>query len=175
MYVRGNPCFNVAPLNVKKIIQFYSLIYSSLKDENSSRKEEILKGLVTSIIFKISEDIDEFGLETIAVKTKSKEYYFMKFMDLLLQNFREQHNVSFYSDRLSLTSKYLSCLMKDISGLSASQWINDYIIIEAKTLLKSSDLNINQIADYLYFPTPSFFSKYFKHHTGLTPKQYRNK
>lgn len=174
-YVRSHPCFSVASLNVEKITQFYDLIYSSLKDENSMRKNDIIKGLVTSMIFKLSEDLDEFGLKTISVKTKSKEYYFMKFMDLLLQNFREHHNVDFYADKMALTPKYLSSLMKEISGISASLWINDYIVVEAKTLLKSSDMNIKQVADYLYFPNPSFFSKYFKQHTGLTPKEYRSK
>lgn len=174
MYVRSHPCFNVGSLNVKKMTQFYNLIYSSLKDENSSRKGEIIKGLVTSILFKISEDLDEFGLKTIATaKTKSKEYYFLKFMDLLLLNFREQHHVGFYADKLALTPKYLSALIKDTSGLSVPQWINNYVIVEAKTLLKSSDMNINQIADYLNFPTSSFFSKYFRHHTGIAPRDYR--
>lgn len=174
MYVRNKPCFNVAPLNAKKISQFYDLLSSSLEDDRSNRKEDIVKGLVIAIISQISEDLDEFGLKTIAVKTKSKEYYFMKFMDLLLHHFREQHNVSFYSDNLALTPKYFSSLMKEISGLSASQWINEYIVVEAKTLLKFSDMNIMQIADYLFFPNQSFFSKYFKQHTGITPKQYRN-
>ena len=174
-YVLSHPCFNVAPLNVKKVTLFYDLIYSSLKDEASTRKKDIIKGLVTSIIFKISEDLDEFRLKTISVKTKSKEYYFIKFMDLLLQNFREHHNVEFYSDKMALTPKYLSSLMKEISGVSASRWINDSIVVEAKTLLKSSGMNIKQIADYLYFPNPSFFSKYFKQHTGLTPREYRSR
>ena len=174
-YVRSHPCFSVSPFNVKKITQFYDLIYSSLKDESSTRKKGIIKGLVSSIIFKIFEDLDEFGLKTISIKTKSKEYYFMKFMDLLLQNFREHHNVAFYADKTALTPKYLSSLMKEVSGVSASQWINDYIVVEAKTLLRSSDMNIKQIADYLYFPNPSFFSKYFKQHTGITPKEYRGR
>lgn len=175
VHVRNYPSFDVAPSNVKKITKFFDLIYSSLKEENSTRREEIIKGLVTSFIFKISEDIDELTLKSIIVKTKSKEDYFMNFMNMLLLNFREHHNVGFYADKLALTPKYLSSVIKEISGISASQWINDYIIVEAKTLLRSSDMNINQISEYLYFSTPSFFSKYFKQHTGLTPTQYRNK
>jgi AraC-like DNA-binding protein len=173
IHVRNHPCFNVAAINVNKITKFFDLIYSSLNEEYSNRREGIIKGLVISIIFKIAEDIEELALKAVTVKTKSKEYYFMKFMDLLLLNFREHHNVGFYSDKLALTPKYLSSLIKEISGASASQWINDYIIVEAKTLLKSSDMNVKQISDYLFFSTPSFFNKYFKQHTKLTPKQYR--
>lgn len=92
---------------------------------------------------------------------------------LTAEAFRAEHNVGFYAGRLAITPKYLSSLIRDISGLSAPQWINDYIVVEAKTLLKSSDMNIKQIAEYLYFPNPSFFSKYFKQHTGVSPKEYR--
>ncbi len=173
IHVRNHPCFNVNAIKVNKITKFFDLIYSSLNEEYSNRREGIIKGLVISIIFKIAEDIEELALKSITVKPKSKEYYFMKFMDLLLLNFREHHNVGFYADKLALTPKYLSLLIKEISGASASQWINDYIIVEAKTLLKSSDMNVKQISDYLFFSTPSFFNKYFKQHTKLTPKQYR--
>jgi AraC-like DNA-binding protein len=172
-YIRNNPCFNVPPSNVAKITRFYDLLYSSLTDEKSNRQDDVIRGLVISIISKISDDLDVFGLQGTSVKTKSKEYYFLKFMDLLLLHFRAEHNVGFYAGRLAITPKYLSSLIRDISGLSAPQWINDYIVVEAKTLLKSSDMNIKQIAEYLYFPNPSFFSKYFKQHTGVSPKEYR--
>lgn len=172
-YVRNNPCFTVPNEKVVEITRFYDLLFTSLMDEKSKRSSDIVKGLVTSIISKIADDLDGFGLVGATVKTKSKEYYFLKFMELLLLNFRSEHLVGFYADKLALSPKYLSSIIKEFSGVSASQWINDYIVVEAKTLLKSSDMNIKQIADYLYFPNSSFFSKYFKHHTGLTPKEYR--
>jgi AraC-like DNA-binding protein len=125
------------------------------------------------MIYKISEDLDEFGLSRIFVKSKSKDDYFIRFMELLQQNFRTQHEVRFYSDLLSLTPKYLSSMMKEISGMSASQWINEYIIMEAKTMLKTSDMNVKQIAYYLSFPNPSFFSKYFKQYVGCPPSEFR--
>ncbi len=174
-YIRNNPCFKVSDEKVVAITRFYDLLFTSLMDEKSKRIEDIVKGLVISIISKIADDLDGFGLVGTTVKTKSKEYYFLKFMDLLLKYFRAKHHVGFYADKLALSPKYLSSIIKETSGSSAPQWINDYIVVEAKTLLKSSDMNINQIADYLYFPNPSFFSKYFKQHTGVTPKEYRSK
>lgn len=175
VYVRNHPYFNIPETKINNVTRFFDLIYSSLSEGTSSKREGVIKGLVVSIVFKIAEDIEEFALKSITVKAKSKEYYFMRFMDVLLLNFREHHNVGFYAEKLALTPKYLSKLIKDVSGVSASQWINDYIIVEAKTLLKSSEMNVSQISDYLNFPTPSFFSKYFKQHTALTPKQYRNR
>ncbi|TKG92947.1 AraC family transcriptional regulator [Puteibacter caeruleilacunae] len=174
VYVRNNPTFSVAPSNIETIIRYFELLSSLIEAEDTKRKNSIIDGFIISLINKLAEDFDYFALKTIQVKTKSKEYYYMRFVELLQQNFKQHHKVGFYAERLSLTPKYLSTLMKEVSGLSAPQWINDYIVVEAKTLLKFSDMNIMEISDYLNFPNQSFFSKYFKQHTGLTPKQYRS-
>ncbi len=173
VYVRNKPCFKMPAASAQETTQYYSLLEQALQNKTGNRKKTIIKGLVTATVSRIADDLDEFALKTITLKTKSKEYYFMAFMDLLLQHYRQEHNVGFYAEKLSLSPKYLSALMKEISDLSVTEWINEYIVIEAKTLLRSSDMNISQIADYLQFPNPSFFSKYFRQHTGITPKEYR--
>ena len=81
--------------------------------------------------------------------------------------------MGFYARQLCITPKYLTTLIKRISGLSVSEWIDNYVIIEAKTLLKYSTMSIQEIAYYLNFPNQSFFGKYFKNHTGMTPTAYR--
>lgn len=173
VYVRNYPCIKATGDKVKRITRFYQLIHASLEDMHSGRKDEIIKGLASSMIFKICEDLDDLGLNNRKLRTKSKEYYFVKFMEFLLQEFRGHHNVGYYSDKLAITPKYLSALMREVSGLSAAQWIDEYIVTESKTLLRFSDMSIKQIADYLHFPNQSFFSKYFRQHTGMTPGNYR--
>mgnify|MGYP002942986293 CR=1 FL=1 len=85
----------------------------------------------------------------------------------------QQRSVGFYAGQLNLTPKYLTTLIKRISGLSVSEWIDNYVILEAKTLLKYSNMSVQEIAYYLNFPNQSFFGKYFKNHTGMTPTAYR--
>ncbi len=63
--------------------------------------------------------------------------------------------------------------MKEISGRTAGDWIENYVIMEAKVLLKTTDMTIQEIAVYLNFANQSFFGKYFKHHTGSSPSNYR--
>jgi len=172
-YIRIQPCFQVSNSNVNVFIQYFNLLSILLDQENGERKKDIIKGLINSQIHKLAEDLDKHGIRSIFLKTKSKEYYFMNFIELLLRHFKEEHSAGFYAKRLGLTPKYLSSIMKEVSGISASQWINNYIVQEAQSLLHFSDMNIMQIADHLNFANQSFFSKYFKHHTGLTPKQYR--
>ena len=99
---------------------------------------------------------------------------FEQFLELVTQYHSKERGVGFYADKLCITPKYLSKIVKETSGLSAPQWIDQYVILEAKQMLKHSDLCIKEISDDLNFPNLSFFFKYFKKHTGMTPNQYRN-
>jgi AraC-like DNA-binding protein len=97
-----------------------------------------------------------------------------QFLYLVQENFREHRFLDFYAKKLEITAKHLSRTVKNQTGYTAVEWIERYVILEAKVLLKSSNLNIQQISDELNFPSQSFFGKYFKKLTGLSPKEYRN-
>lgn len=73
-----------------------------------------------------------------------------------------------------ITTKYLSVAVKNVSGKTAGQWLDDYIILEAKSLIKTTDMTIQQISDELNFPSQSFLGKFFKREVGMSPKQYRD-
>ena len=64
-------------------------------------------------------------------------------------------------------------MVKEISGRTAGEWIENYVTVEAKVLLRSTDLTIQEIASRLNFTNQSFFGKYFKHQTGMSPSEYR--
>lgn len=95
------------------------------------------------------------------------------FMDLVRTNFRSERQLRFYADRLCITPRYLSRVVKECSGYSAAEWIERYVILEARALLKSTDMTVQQISDSLNFPTQTFFGKYFKRRVGMSPKEYR--
>lgn len=106
--------------------------------------------------------------------SESREYVTLhKFINLVLKHSISQRNIPFYADILCLTPNHLGAIIKRASGLTAMQWIHRFIIQEAKVQLKYSDLSILEISEMLNFPNPSFFSKYFKRETGLTPNEYR--
>ena len=97
-----------------------------------------------------------------------------RFLNLVQQYFRQHRFLEFYANELEITPKHLSRTVKAQTGFTAVEWIERYVILESKVLLKSSNLNIQQIADELNFPSQSFFGKYFKKVTGMTPKEFRN-
>ena len=84
-----------------------------------------------------------------------------------------ERSVKFYSDRLCISPKYFSKLVRQASGKLPMEHIQQRVIIEAKSLLRSTNITIREIADALNFPTDSFFCRYFKHETGLSPSDYR--
>jgi AraC-like DNA-binding protein len=93
---------------------------------------------------------------------------------MLGRHYQKEQNVNWYAEKFCLTPKYLSKLIYEASGKYASDWIKDYIIQEAQTLLISSSLTVQQISDKLGFTNQSHFGTYFKRYTGLSPKEYKH-
>ena len=102
-----------------------------------------------------------------------QEQLYVLFIDLLAKYHMQQREIAFYADKMCITPKYLSQAVKDYSGRPASDIIDEYVLAECKSLLLSGNMNIQQIADELNFPSQSVFGKYFKRLTGLSPKDYR--
>lgn len=117
--------------------------------------------------------IDENNRHTTNILRNRQRAMYEQFMLLLNKHHCQEHSIKFYADQICISPKYLSAVIKQISGRSAAEWIDEYVILEAKNLLRYSTMNIQEIAYYLNFSTQSFFGKYFKHLTGMTPGQYR--
>ena len=102
-----------------------------------------------------------------------REEIMTRFLLTVTENFRHERHVTYYADALCITPKHLSAVVKDISGRTAGEWIDSYVMMEAKVLLLSTDCTIQEIASRLNFANQSFFGKYFKHLAGISPSEYR--
>lgn len=98
----------------------------------------------------------------------------MIFFRLLVNNFKKHRAVSFYADKLCFTPKYLSSVVKKVTGYTIQEWINELVINHTKNLLKMTDKTVLEISEEMNFSNPSFFGRFFKQYTGLTPLQFRN-
>lgn len=103
-----------------------------------------------------------------------KRNIFEHFISLVNRHSTEQHQMKFYADKLCISDKYLSTVVKQTSGTSAKEWIDHSLTTNAKVMLRHTDLQVSQVADRLSFPNVSFFCKYFKRTTGYTPLEYRD-
>jgi len=83
--------------------------------------------------------------------------------------------LEFYANKLCVTSKHLSKVVKATGGKPASDWFDEHVALEAKAFLKSTNMTVEQISEELNFPSQSFFGKYFKRVTGFSPSEYKGK
>lgn len=173
--LREHPLTYVPYDQIACLKYFYYLLKDNISNEcNESR--EIVKGLTMSFLEKIISIINmnkEDDESTVhSVLKSSVQQTFEKFMSLLSVYHSQERSVKFYAGKLNLTPNYLSCIVKEYSGKTATEWIDEYVILEAKTLLRFSGMNIQQVAYQLNFPSQSSFGKYFKNQTGISPKLY---
>ena len=157
MYIKNHPCVSFPARAVEEISRFYHLLQQCADDTRSKRRTEIVKGIISALIYKICDELERLTLPSEELVGNRREALFVHFLDLLTEHHRQQRSVGFYASRLHITPKYMSSLIKEVSGRSAAQWIDDYVILEAKSLLKYSDLSIQEIAYRLNF-SPSRFS-----------------
>lgn len=156
-------------------LAFESFYKECINRQTSPFSDLIVSHIFCSIIYRICEVVLDNKQEqavALGVKDRSVEY-FKRLMQLLAENFRSERNVEFYANRMNLTPKHLSRVIRNFTGKSVHQWIDNIVVLEIKNLLRYSDMSIQQIAYSLNFPNPSFMGQYFKRITGKTPGQFK--
>lgn len=126
-----------------------------------------------SALNSVARDIDASEADAATPPNSRSERLVMDYLHLAQQRYRHTRHIDPYARQLGVSSKHLSSVVKELTGRSASEWISEYVINEAKTLLRFTTMNVQEISDVLNFPSQSFFGKYFKRHTGLSPKAFR--
>lgn len=154
--------------------QLIALIKSFYDKKPSPNKAEIIRHLIMALINMISEGYTEMPHSKTSAKSR-KHQIIDDFYQLILKYTHEQRTVDFYAEKLHLTPQYLSTFLKEKTGRSVSQWVDHILIVQAKTLLKSTNLSIKEISNDLNFGETSVFCRYFKRITGISPTSYRNK
>lgn len=173
-----NPCL-VLTGEEKAIAKKYLELASDILRSNLLYKRECITSLLSSLFYLDGGVIesrmnDAKAKAELAVADRSK-VVFDRFISVVSEYHTQERGMAFYADKLCLTPKYLSKLVKAASGRSAPDWIDAYVMLEAKNMLKYSDMPIKEIVSRLNFPNPSTFHKFFKANTGITPLQYRKK
>ena len=170
MSLYNNPV-NEIPADALRHLQiFYTILHKAASDEENPFRLQVIENLIRVFYY---GGISKFrNIERS--NTTPKNSIVERFMELVQEHYREERLIGFYADKLCITPKYLSKLVKENTGRSAGEWIDSHVILEARAMLQSSDMTIQQIAASLNFPNQSFFGKYFKRATGLSPKQYRS-
>ncbi len=171
----NDPFTTLCEEELAETVEIYSLMKRKLYDKNSKYKIEIAKNFLNILKCNTFQSMENSVEECEAPKSMSrKEEIFLKFMSEVEKHYRTNRNVAFYAEKLFVSPKYLSSVIHEVSRKYATDWIDDYVILEAKSMLRGRRYTVKEICNRLNFANQSFFAKYFKQHTGRTPKEYRN-
>lgn len=169
MMMYNNPITDIDSERLMAMRIFYAMLYRAASNDKNPFRLQVIENLIRVFYY---GGISSFESESHS-QAKYKNGVVAKFLELVQTHYREERLISFYANKLCITPKYLSKLVKEHTGRSAGEWIESHVILEARAMLQSSDMTIQQIATSLHFPNQSFFGKYFKRATGVSPKQYR--
>ena len=169
-YMVNNPVVDIDSDKLTAIHFFYAILYRAAENTANPFRLQVIENLIRVFYYGGVSSLDSKECNEHIYKNSVVE----RFFELVQEHYREERLIGFYADKLCITPKYLSVVIKKISGYSPAEWLNRKVILYAKTLLTNSDMTVQQISAELHFPNPSFFGQYFKRHEGITPKQYRN-
>lgn len=173
LLVRQKPILQPSKAEYASILYSFQYVRSKLKERNPNPCiDQIVKSAVATLAYECIGSLMKTAKPNLT--TTKKEAHCNAFINLVTKMHKKEHSVTYYARELFVSPKYLSTVVEKISGKCAKRWIDEFIALEAKTMLCSTNKSIQDISDELFFPNISFFGKFFKRVVGLSPKAYRD-
>lgn len=182
-----SPVLNLDAESVLHLASYMELLDMNVRNNTAEGDDlfakSISRSLLTATLYQImilaihrkAEDPDDNEEAVEPTRPRSRRMlYTHEFVRLVRKYFRMEHSVRFYANKLCISPKYLSLVVKESSGRTAAEIIDEYLLLEAKNMLRFSGKNIQQVAYELNFSNQSSFGKYFKHLTGMSPSEFQN-
>ena len=169
---KESPITLLAPGEVERLHEFHKFLWGKISSANDENTKKSVNCLLEALFF---ETLSIYGNHRNVAEGKRtrNEQIFFDFFTLVERNFKVNRSIAYYAKLLCISPKHLSATIKIMSGQTASEWIDNYVIIAAKAMLRSSSKTIQQISNDLNFSNQSFFGKFFKKYVGVSPTEYR--
>ena len=172
MQIRVNPCTEFSAEAAGRMSEQFDMIKNKMQCCMRYYYKEMLQNAIACFYIELANIFMKLN-KSVETSALSRKYeIFENFLKLLYLHCRKQHSVRFYADCLYITPQYLSLVLRELTGKSVRKWINETLIMEAKTMLKAPAATVQQVAAQLYFSDQSTFGKFFKKETGLSPTEY---
>jgi AraC-like DNA-binding protein len=170
--VRDNPAIPLDEEALQGMIDYFYMLKRVIQVKDHPYRMEVARHLTLSFFYGAGvyfHNLDENR------KMTQYEVIFEKFLEAVQKYHKQERGLEFFADKVCVSAKHLSKVVKETSGKTANDWIDEHVALEAKALLKSTNMTIDQISEELNFPSQSFFGKYFKRVTGMSPRDYKGK
>ena len=171
LFIKDTQFYSVSEEVLDALSSVYRQVSSLMKQPDNPYREEIIRHLFSAYYYGLGYYMH--GLQSLPSAMTPQQEKCERFMSLVAENFKTQRDIGFYADKLCVTSKYLSTMLKQETDMTALDWIEKHVVLYAKSCLLSTSMTIQEISDELDFPSQSVFGKYFKRVEGMSPKAYR--
>lgn len=181
LFAKNHPVVSLSEKEVSVFANYFHLIKDKLTETDNHFRRDVVRTLLlamfydlSNVIYRVQQDVGKL-VDNAGKRQVRADAIFTRFINLVEDNFRHERRVSWYAEQLCITAKYLSETVKQVSKRTPNEWIDNYVTLEARVLLKNSTKTIKEIAMELNFPNQSFLGKFFKEHVGMSPSEYRKK
>ena len=171
LFIKNTQFHTISEQGMEAYMSCYRQVASIMRQKDNPYREQIIKHLFSAYYYSLGYYVH--GKPSAPVTMSLQEQTCDRFIDLVSKNFKQERDIGFYANKLCISNKYLSTLLKQTTGMTALEWIERYVVLYAKSCLTSTTMTIQQISDELLFPSQSVFGKYFKRVEGISPRAYR--
>ena len=171
VFARTQPVMKLEQRECEAFKEYFAVIKQKISDTCNHFRKYLIRTLLLAMFYDVGNII--YRARNYGEVQIPSEKVFTRFLRLVQDNCKRERRVSWYAQQLCITPKYLSLVVKRISGRTAVEWIESYVTLELRVMLKNSTKSIKEIAEDMNFPNQSFLGKYFREHVGMTPSKYR--
>lgn len=172
-FLNRNPHCNLPAENTRVLNGLMCATEALYNDRENRFRSLMVRNILQNFLLEVYDKTHRLFAGLPQEGSCRRDELFKGFIELIHQHCNEQRDVTFYAGKLCITSRYLSSIVQDITHHTAKFIIDKHVMLEIKALLQSTDLSLQEISNQLNFPDQSFFGRYFKKHTGLSPSDYR--
>lgn len=175
LYVKNVNKVDLKEKDIDVIERVIDLLKIYISDKNIYFRESIIHSLIQTLLLDFCSTLKAYCcVSDNSDRITSAEKLFNGFIDILSKSEIKRHPITFYSDKLFISSRYLSSICRKLSGKSAQKWIQDYLNDDINYMLLSTEMNVKSIAVKCGFSSIALFDKYVKSHFGMSPQKYRS-
>lgn len=174
LLARSKPVMALSEHEMRIFTNYFYTIKDRIESVNNHFRKALVRTLLLALLYDMSNVVYQFQ-QTTDQRLKRGDIIFTRFIKMVEEYCGRERRVSWYAGQLGITPKYLSETVKEVSRRTPNEWIDNYVIVELRVLLKNTTKSIKQITEEMHFPNQSFLGKYFKEHVGVSPSEYRRR
>jgi len=175
LFIKDHPAIGFDETESSTFFSYYNFLCDRIRQSSHRFYASEVRTLLNAFLLFVIGTMDRNMEKTEPATTLRGEQLVDKFVRMVHEDNGQNRFVEYYAGRLNISAKYLSTLVCNRLGRTPTEIIRLVTMKEIERRLRFSDDSIKQISNALNFPNTSFFGKYFKHHSGMTPNSYRKK